>query len=445
MKSGVIASGRPYWHRAWKMRLTLLLPVLVYLGVGVLRRSDEPTGDEPRYLLLAESIARDGDVELENNYASRGRSLADVLVVKSSRGWYSVHSIGLPLLIAPAWFIGGTLGVKLFLTLLAGLVPVAVHRTVAGLVPSLGWSLLVTLTISLGMPFANSADQIYPDLPSGLMVLYAADFVIGRKVGIGATRLQFITFVAVVAFLPWLHVKQTAPAMVLFAGYLGLCGVERPFRRLASAAALIGSLSALACYNHHAFANPLGPYGTNEGLRIDFSKNVMMFCGLYWDQAQGMFLQQPFFLLGLAGLAPMWRDSRRGALWLALLMASLVIPNCLHPHVYGGMSFAGRFGWSSVLLWCIPLAHSAQWLWAYRPRLLMAVCMASLALQIWLASGWLRGADRLIQALWDAPLWAYNGMYPAIRDLLPFWHHEDLLWRHGPNYTFLLIGTGLAV
>jgi len=426
-------------------RLALLLPVLTYLGVAMLRRGNEPAGDEPRYLLLAESIVSDGDVEVKNNYAARGTSFPDVLVVKSSRGWYSVHNIGLPLLIAPAWFAGGTLGVKLFLTLVTGLMPLIVHRIVARLVPSWGWSLLVTLTISLGMPFADSADQIYPDLLSGLALLYAADYVIGRNAGIAATRLRFIAFVAIVGFLPWLHIKQAAPAVILLAGYLGLCPMERPFRRLALVAVLIGSLSALACYNHYAFGNSLGPYGTNEGLSIDIAKNMMMFCGLFWDQAQGMFLQQPFFLLGLAGLALMWRDVPRGVLWLALLGTSLVVPNCLHPHAYGGMSFAGRFAWSSVLLWCFPLAYSAQWLWANRPRTLVATCAASMALQVMLASGWLRGVDRLIQSMPDTPLWAYNSMYPALRDLLPFWHHADLLWRHGPNYAFLLFGAGLAV
>jgi len=438
--NNVVAGGESSNRRAWVIRLVLLFPAVAYVGIALHRRANPLFGDEPRYVAIAESIVRDGDVAVENNYTSLGFPWTEVCVVKSPRGYHSMHGLGLPLLIAPGWFVGGAPGVRIWLSLLTSLVPFIVYRVVAHRFPSPGWSLLVTLTISLGMPFADGADQIYPDLPSGLMLLYAANFVVGRSAGINATRLRFVAFVAIVAFLPCLHIKQAAPAFVLLVGYLGLCRMEHPIRRFVSAAVLIGSLSGLACYNHYAFANPLGPYGTNEGLCIDLPKNVMIFFGLHWDQAQGMFLQQPFFLLGLVGIGQMWRNSRRILIWLALLGASLLVPNCLHPNLYGGGSLAGRFAWSSVLLWCFPVSYAARRLFERSPRSLVATCAVCLLLQFWLAGSWLRGSDRLLQGCLDTPLWAYNGLYPALRDWLPFWHCWESQWQHGPNYTFLLFG-----
>ena len=60
-----------------------LIPFVVafaaYLVVYEVAKPDT-TGDEPHYLLVAESIAIDGDVDLRNDYASRERTLRVVNV-----------------------------------------------------------------------------------------------------------------------------------------------------------------------------------------------------------------------------------------------------------------------------------------------------------------------------------------------------------------------------
>src|SRR5215208_6738165 len=53
--------------------------LLVYL-VAYVVMDPNTTGDEPHYLLTAESIAYDGDLDLTNDYASKERTLRVVNV-----------------------------------------------------------------------------------------------------------------------------------------------------------------------------------------------------------------------------------------------------------------------------------------------------------------------------------------------------------------------------
>jgi hypothetical protein len=83
------AKRRAVRSRTARGRLTLaavlggLVPfVLAFAVYLVAYKVMEPgtTGDEPHYLIVAESIAFDGDVDLRNDYASRERTLRVVNV-----------------------------------------------------------------------------------------------------------------------------------------------------------------------------------------------------------------------------------------------------------------------------------------------------------------------------------------------------------------------------
>jgi hypothetical protein len=57
-------------------------------------------GDEPHYVIIAESITRDADFELRNNYALEARfpqyvGEIDPHVVARGHPWYSIHGPGL--------------------------------------------------------------------------------------------------------------------------------------------------------------------------------------------------------------------------------------------------------------------------------------------------------------------------------------------------------------
>ena len=97
-------------------------------------------GDEPHYLLTAESIVSDGDVDLTDEY--RTRAYAEWYPDKldpdgepTAGRLHEPHGVGFPLLIAPAYAIGGPVLVELFLAALAALGFVAAWLLARRLVP----------------------------------------------------------------------------------------------------------------------------------------------------------------------------------------------------------------------------------------------------------------------------------------------------------------------
>ncbi|HEY7190586.1 MAG TPA: hypothetical protein VH436_28740, partial [Vicinamibacterales bacterium] len=88
-------------------RLIVLAVFLVVWGLST-HGTYAGSGDEPHYLIIAQSIAFDFDLDVENNYAQPGNligagALQPELHARRGRNniMRPVHDIGLPLLFAP--------------------------------------------------------------------------------------------------------------------------------------------------------------------------------------------------------------------------------------------------------------------------------------------------------------------------------------------------------
>lgn len=431
--------------------LLLFLPTLVYAAATVFahyRGDDPPTGDEPMYLLAAESLVDDFDPDLKNNLQKLGsqavRNYESLRVVRP-HGWFSVHSLGLPALISLPWALCGALGARLAIALCCGLTAPLLYQVISEVWPNRHGALLLALAFALGMPLAHAASQIYPDLPAGILLLFLVGRVLTAKIEAATIGWRDLPASAALAFLPWLHIKYAAPALVVF-GWQALAGGWK--RSSLNAVALGASLALLGWYNWYAFGKPSGPYEGSTALVAGLN-GFIVFMGLHFDQAQGMFLQQPLWLLGLVGLAPMWRSSPRTCVcWLLLYLASIV-PNALHPNWYGGGSFIGRFGATAVLLWSVPLAHAARSLAEIDRRAPAVLAILSLTLQLALTGNWLTAGQGLLNQdrsveLWRPCVWAYHGFYPyALRDYLPYWQPATDFWRYPANLSAVVAAGGL--
>src|SRR5918998_2370535 len=127
------------------MRRTLALWLLLFgvysatLGLDAFDGSDYG-GDEPHYLLAAESLVEDGDVDVLDEYEAR--SYADFYPHdlkphgrETDGRLNEPHGVGFPLLIAPAWAVGGEHGVELFLAAIAALAIALAYRLALRVAP----------------------------------------------------------------------------------------------------------------------------------------------------------------------------------------------------------------------------------------------------------------------------------------------------------------------
>src|SRR5262249_46828804 len=110
-----------------------------------------------------------------------------------------------------------------------------------------------------------------------------------------------------------LHVKYLAITIVFVLA--GLASARRPSIALAACGVL-----SLAAFHVWAFETPLGARGASE-LTSSPSRFAMVVLGLHLDQSQGMFVQNPLLLAGVAALPLFARVRPRTALVWTMLYA----------------------------------------------------------------------------------------------------------------------------
>jgi hypothetical protein len=200
-----------------------VLAFAVYLAVFLFIHPDA-TGDEPHFLVIAQSIAYDGDIDLTNDYASRERTLRVVNVFPLDTNFQvaehdglvrPVRGVGLGAALAPAVAVGGLTGARIVMVLIAALLADQLFRLLRQLgfrrrYRVLGWSAVVFC-----MPILPFTSQIYPELPAALLVLVALRVMVSGGPSPAALALGSTAGAALI----WLHVRF----IPLWAGvFLGL-------------------------------------------------------------------------------------------------------------------------------------------------------------------------------------------------------------------------------
>lgn len=410
-------------------------------------------GDEPHYLVIAASVARDVDFDVGNNYrheAATSEIVDGVLTPhaywRGTRAWPQ-HMPGLGVLLAIPFGLGGVAGARVVLAamLVAGL-GMAVYR----------WSrtclrpadaALATLGVLACGPVLFGASQMYPDLPAGVAVLGLAGWLWGAE---RRTRLGWCVYWGVAGLLCWLHVKYYAPSAVL--AVLGIWKLWRdPDVRFAPAThAAFGVLYAAGpvsfwMFSLPAFGNLMGGRSAGTELNTSVSHAVELFLGLHFDQVHGLFVQHPLLLPGLAALG--WMMRRRHPLLLPwfLLYASLIVPNALQQVPYGGhVAPAGRFGWSAMWLWLFPLGiavRDVRTKTSFAALLRLSVVLA-IAYQAVLALAWVPVPQRLFNNLFPPDVWQPSLFAPGVMLSLPkFGPHGDAAYP--PNIVWTLAAFSL--
>ena len=155
-----------------------------------------PGGDEPHYLVITQSLLRDGDIKIENNHrrgdyhAYFGGALPPHYIRRGRDGEiYSIHAPGLSAMVAPAFAVGGYRAVVLLLIVLAAcgsalawhLAWLATRRHDAAW---FGWA---AVTLSATAIFHSFS--VYPDGPGGVIALTGVWAILraGEERGSGAT------------------------------------------------------------------------------------------------------------------------------------------------------------------------------------------------------------------------------------------------------------------
>lgn len=361
-------------------------------------------GDEPHYLLMARSIASDGDVDLSDEFSRReyrsfyagtlrtnGRVIAGRLV--------EPQPAGVSVLLAPAYALGGSTAAELVIAALAALAFVLAVALAHRLVPD-PWATLAPLACALSPPALAAATEIYPDVPAAAALTAAALLALCYR---DRPRLRTaVTLGIVLAPVPWLGVKYLVPAVVvLLAAWRWAARRGRGTHGLVAAEVLFASLVAYVTVNGRLYEAltpyAVGPVGkpTADALNgADVLERLPRLVSLWFDRGIGLLRWAPAFALAFFAVWLLWRSRRDRvaralpeqretevtATLLVLLAGAIVLVAVVAAPTISGDWFPGRH-----LVAGLPAgAALAAWGLRHAPRAGGVLCTLTVVAGTWL-------------------------------------------------------------
>lgn len=300
----------------------------------------QATGDEPHYLVMAQSLWREGDLDLGDNYARQdyheftpGTLTPHYGQPRADGRPFPAHSPGLPLLLAPVYALGGRALCAVLFALLAATLAEQTRR-LALLATGDQQAALAAWVVAIGPPVALYSFHTYTELPSAVALALALRLLL-EDAGVGRAALAG----GLAGALPWLHPKMIPAAAVLVA--LGLVRLRgRP--RLSLLAVAAAEVAALCLFYWRIFGRPT-PLAVYGGVPEDASGQPLpALVGLLLDRSFGLLPHAPLFLLALAGL-PFLRGRWRTLAPVLLVGAAVLAPVLPWRMWWGGQCPPARF------------------------------------------------------------------------------------------------------
>ena len=303
--------------------LALVLFAAAYLSV----RTILPGGDEPHYLVIAESLRRDGDLAIDDNHERgdylaffRGELTPDYLRRGLDRRIYSIHAPGLPALLLPAYAAFGYPGAVAALLLAAAWGAAALWRLVRDLTGAAGAAWFAWSAAVVAAPILFHSFTVFPDGVAGIAALIAiralADIAgasTDRPPKTPPSWLPFVASGAALAVLPWLHTRAAVIAATIGVAIVATALWRRAAWTRLAAFAILPLVSAAGWFAFfrrvYGTFDPSAPYGgyTQTG----WANVPAGVAGLLLDAQFGLLVVAPVFALALPGLAAMLIGPRR--------------------------------------------------------------------------------------------------------------------------------------
>jgi len=331
-------------------RTIALAGFVFYLAVGSWISSRVGlSGDEPHYLLMTYSLLHDYDFEVQNNYGAEDyRSFYQGKIgPRLAAGTpYSVHGIGVPLLLAPGFAAFGLFGVLLTEASLSALLLHSIYRASLRLTASPPASLAAVAGFGLTSPALFLSVSAYPELPAALVAALALLRLLDSE---PPGALAAFVWTLALGALPFFHLKFLPLAGVLIAAFVYHFGRRRLAWLGLGATVSMGAFLLFTFLTLGSF-DPTVSYGRQ---RIFLGGVPLGIAGLLFDQEYGLLLHAPIYLLGFAGIVTLFRRNALLGTVSFVAFLSVAIPGAAHPLWSGGTSPPARFLFPALPLMAI--------------------------------------------------------------------------------------------
>jgi hypothetical protein len=235
---------------------------------------------------------------------------------------YSKHGLGLSLLVALPYGLGGRALIVFFLNALGALLAANIYLLAREATGKIWVGVLTWLAFAFTVPFMPYSYLIFPELPAALLAIYAF-----RRIRAGNNGIwRMLAIGLCIAFLPWLHYRFVPVSAGLFAYLVYTLASDKRLDwddRLKKLAPVLGTsiLSGiwLMAYFYFLYGHVWPSAEDHAGIN-DFDGTLRGIAGSFLDAQWGLFVAAPIFILALVGLVLMFqRRWRSDLLWIAVV------------------------------------------------------------------------------------------------------------------------------
>lgn len=352
------------------LAIFIVAEALFILGSAFLtRRGIALAGDEPHYLAISQSLARDGDLNVFNQYFRDGyKEFLAVNKLPAHGTWgqgykkiYSYHLPGLSLTLVPFFFLKLSppllyFLIRSYLGLFGAALGVLVYLFALRLWRSRSLAFLVTLVFTLTAPVFFYSFHVFPEVQAMLLVLGAL-YILLFKAGAENNRALWAGLLLGAAIF-W-GVKY---ALFIYPLTLGFCAVwlwRRQYRPALLLAVFPFFFQALFFLYLHGAYGTFSPNAVYYGMlnpeqSAAFYETIMKritplmrwetLLDYFFDQRDGLLLYNPFYFFALPGLLLALKNIRRYRLHLLVAVpAMLFILNHAFSTIRAGFCPQGRY------------------------------------------------------------------------------------------------------
>ena len=234
------------------------------------------TGDAPHYLVIADSIWTDGDLDLVDDYeAWTGTPIERAHLAARADGTPTGHSAHLPFVsfvVAPGWALFGLRGALTAIAVVAALTAVAMRNAgaVAGSVlnrdSGIPWLAALALLVTPAV-FGSSRTVMSEMVSAAALAVLAATLIRAERDPATSPPLAYLAASLAAAATPWTHLRYVPAAAVLCAALVWVHRRSRTGLALVPAAALVVSGLSVLTYFRSVFGSwsPSAPYPDKPG------------------------------------------------------------------------------------------------------------------------------------------------------------------------------------
>jgi hypothetical protein len=397
---------RNHFPQRHEVRLALICFLLALGTLGFLAGGKNWGPDEPLYIMNTQSLVKDRDLNVANNADvrwidiwQRNQWLSHDLSEESNlylyaktffQGGtyykqgseyhiYSGGAPGLPLLLAPGYFIGGETGMVLCLSLIAALTLALIYQCLRSRGSAPGPSFRTVAAVGFLSPFALYSFHFYPEIPAAFILallfryLFAGPAWREWLLGISCGFLIWLSPRFIILFLAMIALRSRANkghglagfwlGALMVTGALAILNLKVHGHVLSIGRGFESGSGESGAGNILAMIHALGPLGVGA-----------KFLGQFLDANYGLI---PFFPVTVLFMAALWLGKKGGVLKSGAAFVCAVYWGALSLYTgYGGPCYPARY-----LVAALPLLAlcGEEWQRAARPwfvRMLVAVGIA---------------------------------------------------------------------